>query len=145
VINAISNYLLVLFLTNSQPKNATAFLNAGGVSHAGECAPIRCNSPFVAGNTMTKSELVNSIKRSFPYLSEADCLMCINSLIDFMGDHLSLGNKFEIRGFGTFSTKTRQARTVRNPKTGEQIQRKASAYPCFRPGKMLKDRVNDVA
>jgi integration host factor subunit beta len=145
VINVISNYLLVLFLTNSQPKNATAFLNAGGVSHAGECAPIRCNSPFVAGNTMTKSELVNSIKRSFPYLSEADCLMCINSLIDFMGDHLSLGNKFEIRGFGTFSTKTRQARTVRNPKTGEQIQRKASAYPCFRPGKMLKDRVNDVA
>jgi integration host factor subunit beta len=145
VINVISNYLLVLFLTNSQPKNATAFLNAGGVSHAGECAPIRCNSPFVAGNTMTKSELVNSIKRSFPYLSEADCLMCINSLIDFMGDHLSLGNKFEIRGFGTFSTKTRQARTVRNPKTGEQIQRKASAYPCFRPGKMLKDRVNDIA
>jgi integration host factor subunit beta len=103
------------------------------------------NSLFAAGNAMTKSELVNSIKKSFPYLSEADCLMCINTLIDFMGDHLSLGNKFEIRGFGTFSTKTRQARTVRNPKTGEQIQRKASAYPCFRPGKMLKDRVNDVA
>ena len=93
---------------------------------------------------MTKSELMISIKKSFPYLSEADCLMCINSLIDFMGAHLSQGNKFEIRGFGTFSTKGRQARTVRNPKTGEQIQRMASAYPCFRPGKMLKERVNDA-
>jgi integration host factor subunit beta len=103
------------------------------------------NKPLLAGNTMTKSELVNTIKQSFPDLSDADCLMCINSLIDFMGDHLSLGDKFEIRGFGTFSTKTRQARTVRNPKTGEKMERKATAYPCFRPGKMLKDRVNNVA
>jgi integration host factor subunit beta len=93
---------------------------------------------------MTKSELVNNIKMRFPYLSEADCLMCINNLIDFMGDHLRQGNKFEIRGFGTFSTKMRQARTVRNPKTGEKIERKAASYPCFRPGKMLKERVNDV-
>ena len=93
---------------------------------------------------MTKSELVNAIKQSFPDLSDADCLMCINNLIDFMGGHLSQGNKFEIRGFGTFSTKTRQARTVRNPKTGEQIERKATAYPCFRPGKLLKDRVNKI-
>ncbi len=91
---------------------------------------------------MTKSELVNNIKKSFPYLSEADCLMCINNLIEFMGQHLSAGNKFEIRGFGTFASKTRPARTVRNPKTGEQIQRKATAYPCFRSGKMLKDRLN---
>jgi integration host factor subunit beta len=119
-------------------------MHAGSFSDGSEHTSPISNSPFVAGNAMTKSELVNSIKKSFPYLSEADCLMCINSLIDFMGDHLSQGNKFEVRGFGTFSTKTRQARTVRNPKTGEQIQRKASAYPCFRPGKMLKDRVNDA-
>ena len=105
---------------------------------------LSCNNPLLAGNTMTKSELVTTIKQSFPDLSDADCLMCINNLIDFMGGHLSQGNKFEIRGFGTFSTKTRQARTVRNPKTGEQLERKATAYPCFRPGKLLKDRVNKI-
>jgi integration host factor subunit beta len=102
------------------------------------------SNPLLTGKTMTKSELVNTIKQSFPDLSDADCLMCINNLIDFMGGHLSQGNKFEIRGFGTFSTKTRHARTVRNPKTGEQIERKATAYPCFRPGKLLKDRVNKI-
>ncbi len=94
---------------------------------------------------MTKSELVTNIKEKISYLSEADCLTCINNLIDFVGDHLSTGNKFEIRGFGTFFTKTRQARTVRNPKTGEQIQHKTSAYPCFRPSKLLKDRINNLA
>ncbi len=91
---------------------------------------------------MTKSELVANIKLRFSELSEADCLLCLNEMITYMSHHLSQGNKFEIRGFGTFSSKQRAARMVRNPRTGEKIQRSETAYPCFKSGKMLKDRLN---
>ena len=91
---------------------------------------------------MTKSELVANIKLHFPELSEADCLLCLNQMITFMSENLSTGNKFEIRGFGTFSSKHRAARIVRNPRTGEKIQRGETAYPSFKSGKMLKDRLN---
>ena len=94
---------------------------------------------------MTKSELILNLAARFPQLVVKDAELSVKAILDSMTDNLSAGERIEIRGFGTFSTKTRHARTVRNPKTGEQIQRKASAYPCFRPGKMLKDRVNDVA
>lgn len=91
---------------------------------------------------MTKSDLVCNIKKNFPYLSDADCLLCVNEMIDFMAHHLSKGSKFEIRGFGTFAIKLRAARIVRNPKTGETMQRSETAYPCFKSGKMLKLRMN---
>ena len=93
---------------------------------------------------MTISELVTNIKLRFPELSEADCLLCLNEMITYMSHHLSQGNKFEIRGFGTFSSKQRAARIVRNPRTGEKIQRSETAYPCFKSGKMLKDRLNKI-
>ncbi len=94
---------------------------------------------------MTKSELVANIKLNFPELSEADCLLCINEMINAMSHQLSCGNKFEIRGFGTFSSKQRAARIVRNPRTGEKIQRAETAYPSFKSGKMLKDRLNKTS
>ena len=93
---------------------------------------------------MIKSDLVTNIKKKFPYLSDADCLLCVNQMIEFMAYHLSIGNKFEIRGFGTFAIKRRDARMVRNPKTGETMHRNETAYPSFKSGKMLKERVNKV-
>lgn len=91
---------------------------------------------------MTKSDLVCNIKNKFPYLSDSDCLVCVNEMIDFMAHHLSKGSKFEIRGFGTFAIKLRSARIVRNPKTGETLQRCETAYPYFKSGKILKLRMN---
>lgn len=91
---------------------------------------------------MTKSDLVCKINEKFPLLSAADCLLCVNEMIAFMAQHLSHGSKFELRGFGTFAIKLRAARIVRNPKTGETMHRNESAYPCFKSGKMLKQRMN---
>ena len=93
---------------------------------------------------MTKLDLVTNIKKNFPYLSNADCLLCVNQMIEFMAYHLSIENKFEIRGFGTFAVKHRGARMVRNPKTGESLHRNETTYPSFKSGKVLKERVNKV-
>ena len=68
--------------------------------------------------------------------------MCINSLIDFMGDHLSLGNKFEIRGFGSFSINRRPPRMGRNPRSGESVAIPEKRVPHFKPGKALREAVD---
>lgn len=66
-------------------------------------------------------------------------------MIDYISHHLSHGHKFELRGFGTFAIKLRCARTVRNPKTGENLHRDKTAYPYFKSGKTLKERMNKDA
>jgi integration host factor subunit beta len=92
---------------------------------------------------MTKSELVEIIAAKQTQLSVKDVELAIKTLIDLMSDTLSSGQRIEIRGFGSFSLHYRAPRMGRNPKTGESVSLQAKYVPHFKPGKELRDRVND--
>ena len=92
---------------------------------------------------MTKSELIERISMRQTQLSTKDVELAVKCVIDQMVNGLSSGKRIEIRGFGSFSLHYRSARTGRNPKTGEQVQLTGKYVPHFKPGKELRDRVND--
>ena len=92
---------------------------------------------------MTKSELVEIIAAKQTQLSVKDVELAIKTLIDLMSDTLSSGQRIEIRGFGSFSLHYRAPRMGRNPKTGESVNLQAKHVPHFKPGKELRDRVNE--
>ena len=92
---------------------------------------------------MTKSELVEIIAAKQTQLSVKDVELAIKTLIDLMSDTLSSGQRIEIRGFGSFSLLYRAPRMGRNPKTGESVSLQAKHVPHFKPGKELRDRVNE--
>lgn len=92
---------------------------------------------------MTKSELVEIIAAKQTQLSVKDVELAIKTLIDLMSDTLSSGQRIEIRGFGSFSLHYRAPRMGRNPKTGEAVSLEAKYVPHFKPGKELRDKVND--
>ena len=71
--------------------------------------------------------------------------LSVKSLIDFMSDTLSAGERIEVRGFGSFSFHYRPPRQGRNPKTGVSVPLEPKFVPHFRPGKELRDRVNEAA
>ena len=91
---------------------------------------------------MIRSELVQKLAQENPGLS----VQTIDKIVDlvFKGivDRLATGGRVELRGFGAFTTRARDARTGRNPRTGEEIKIAASMNPAFKPGKALKDAVN---
>jgi integration host factor subunit beta len=64
-------------------------------------------------------------------------------ILEYMSQILSVGERIEIRGFGSFSLHFREPRTGRNPKTGETVQLTGKYVPHFKPGKELRDRVNE--
>lgn len=90
---------------------------------------------------MNKSELIDAIAKDSG-LTKKDTDVALKSFIEVVSKALSKGDDVQLVGFGTFSVGTRQARTGRNPKTGETIKIKASKSPKFKPGKALKDKVN---
>ena len=92
---------------------------------------------------MTKSELIERISMRQTQLSTKDVELAVKCVIDQMVNGLASGKRIEIRGFGSFSLHYRSARTGRNPKTGEQVQLTGKYVPHFKPGKELRDRVND--
>ena len=67
----------------------------------------------------------------------------VDDVFEAVGEALANGEEVRIGGFGTFTTKSRPARTGRNPGTGESLEIQASTAPAFKPGKPLKDAVND--
>lgn len=93
---------------------------------------------------MTKAELIEGLSNKLP-MNKADAERAINLLLDDIIAALKQGDRVNISGFGTFSVSARQARTGRNPKTGEAIRISASRSAKFKPGKQLKDSLNDVA
>src|SRR5579875_1729967 len=93
---------------------------------------------------MTKAELIEALSNKLP-LPKADAERAINILLDDIIAALKQGERVNISGFGTFSVSSRQARTGRNPKTGEAIQISASRSAKFKPGKQLKDSLNEDA
>lgn len=92
---------------------------------------------------MTKSELVEIIAAKQTQLSVKDVELAVKTIIDLMSSTLASGQRIEIRGFGSFSLHYRSPRVGRNPKTGESVTLDAKHVPHFKPGKELRDLVND--
>jgi integration host factor subunit beta len=92
---------------------------------------------------MTKSELIELIAAKQTQLSAKDVELAVKTLIEQMSETLAAGNRIEIRGFGSFSLHYRAPRIGRNPKTGESVGLAGKYVPHFKPGKELRDRVNE--
>lgn len=97
----------------------------------------------VERNTVTKSELIDRIASRQEQLSAKDVELAIKTMIDSMSQVLATGGRIEIRGFGSFSLHYRAPRIGRNPKTGDTVKLTGKYVPHFKPGKELRDRVND--
>jgi len=90
---------------------------------------------------MNKSELVEAVA-SAADLSKADSARAVDGVIAAVTEALKSGDQVTVVGFGTFLVRQREARTGRNPRTGEAIKIAASNVPAFKAGKALKDAVN---
>ena len=91
---------------------------------------------------MIKSELIQKIASSKPHLYLRDVERIINTLLDEVVQALHRGDRVELRGFGAFSVKEREARQGRNPRTGDAVAVKAKRVPFFKTGKELRERLN---
>lgn len=91
---------------------------------------------------MTRSELIAGLAEGNPHLTVADVERIVAALFDEMTLALSRGERVELRGFGAFTVKHRQARAGRNPRTGETVDRPASKTVRFRVGEGLKSAIN---
>lgn len=91
---------------------------------------------------MTRSELIQKLSDRHRQLSATDIDMVAKTLLDAIGESLTLGRRVEVRGFGSFHLHGRPARMGRNPKTGERVQVPAKKVPAFKPGKELRERVD---
>ena len=91
---------------------------------------------------MIRSELVLKIAEAHPDLQPNEVELIVSTFFDEISKRLAADGRVELRGFGAFSTRARDARTGRNPRTGEPMVIKASTQPKFKAGKGLKDSVN---
>jgi len=91
---------------------------------------------------MIKSELVLRISEMNPHLYQRDIEILVNVILDEITLALSRGDRVELRGFGTFSTKERDARQGRNPRTGEKVSVNGKVVPFFKSGKEMRERLN---
>ena len=92
---------------------------------------------------MTKSELIEVIAREQSHLAYRDVELAVKCMIEQMSRALATGDRVEIRGFGSFSLHYRPPRVGRNPKTGDSVQLSGKYVPHFKPGKELRERVNN--
>lgn len=91
---------------------------------------------------MTKSELIEQLITDSDVLSKREAELIVNSIFDTIGQALVDGSRVEIRGFGSFTVREREAREARNPKSGDIVQISAKKTPFFKTGKELRERVN---
>ncbi len=94
---------------------------------------------------MIKSELIALLCSKLKQVPEKDVSLAVNLLIESMSDALSRGERIEIRGFGSFSLHYRAPRNAHNPKTGERLVTAPKYSPHFKPGKEMRERINDSA
>ncbi|HQV23736.1 MAG: integration host factor subunit beta [Moraxellaceae bacterium] len=94
--------------------------------------------------SLTKSELIAKVasRNALSLLEEKDVELAIKTILEQMVETLAEGERVEIRGFGSFSLHHRPPRIGRNPKTGETVSVGSKYVPHFKPGKELKERVN---
>jgi integration host factor subunit beta len=91
---------------------------------------------------MTKSDLIERVAARVPHISKKDTELVVNTIFEGMTEALKGSKRIEIRGFGSFQVKIREAREGRNPKTGEEVQIPAKRTPFFKVGKELKERID---
>ena len=91
---------------------------------------------------MTRSELIQLIAEMNPHLYHRDVERIITTIFEEISEALAQGHRVELRGFGAFSVKERDARVGRNPRTGDAVQVSAKRIPFFKTGKQLRERLN---
>lgn len=91
---------------------------------------------------MTKSELIQRLADLNPHLYLRDVEKIVDTIFEEITDALANGDRVELRGFGAFSVKHREARTGRNPRTGETVEVEAKNLPFFKTGKALREKLN---
>lgn len=91
---------------------------------------------------MIKSELVQRIADRNPHLYLRDIEKIVNTVLDEIAEALAQGKRVELRGFGAFSVKSRDARQARNPRTGENVEVDKKSAPFFKTGKEMRERLN---
>ena len=92
--------------------------------------------------TMTKSDLIERLARDLPQLPSRDVEFSVNAVLEHMRRSLVAGDRIEIRGFGSIGLRFRMPRTGRNPKTGESVNVPGKFVAHFKPGRLLRERVN---
>lgn len=96
----------------------------------------------VLGAQVIKSELVQRIAEKNPHLYQRDIEKVVNAVLNGITDALVRGDRVELRGFGAFSVKRRDARLGRNPRTGDHVAVVEKAVPFFKTGKEMRERLN---
>ena len=91
---------------------------------------------------MTKSDLIERVREKFQGLNKKDAEVIVDLVFDSMTEALKQGEGIEIRGFGSFQVRQREARLGRNPKTGDKVQVSSRKTPFFKVGKELRERIN---
>jgi integration host factor subunit beta len=91
---------------------------------------------------MRKSELIDQLIECFDHLPVRDVEIAVKTMLEHMAESLTMGERIEIRGFGSFCLHYRASRMGRNPKTGESVNLGAKYVPHFKPGKELRNSVN---
>ncbi|MEM9422085.1 MAG: integration host factor subunit beta [Pseudomonadota bacterium] len=91
---------------------------------------------------MIKSELVQLLAEENPHLFIKDVEKIVSTILDTISDAMAEGARVELRGFGAFSVKHREARVGRNPRTGEAVDIEEKWTPFFKAGKEMRDRLN---
>ncbi|NVO25109.1 integration host factor subunit beta [Donghicola sp. C2-DW-16] len=93
---------------------------------------------------MIRSELIQIIADENPHLYQRDVERIVNTVFEEITEAMARGDRVELRGFGAFSVKKRDARTGRNPRTGETVDVEEKFVPFFKTGKLLRDRLNGL-
>ena len=91
---------------------------------------------------MIRSELIQRIADENPHLYQRDVERIVNTIFEEIIDTMARGDRVELRGFGAFSVKKRDARMGRNPRTGDSVSVDEKHVPFFKTGKLLRDRLN---
>ena len=92
--------------------------------------------------TVTKSDLIEMLAANQLHLGSKDVEFCVDTILNHMGQSLARGNRVEIRGFGSIGLRYREPRRGRNPKSGERVNVPGKYAPHFKPGRLLRQRVN---
>ena len=93
---------------------------------------------------LTRSDLISELAASHPHLRVADVELIVATIFDQITGALARGERVELRGFGAFTVKQRNARIGRNPRTGEEVPVDKKAVPFFKAGKELRGWLNHV-
>jgi integration host factor subunit beta len=91
---------------------------------------------------MIRSELIQKIADENPHLYQRDVERIVNTIFEEITNAMARGDRVELRGFGAFSVKKRDARVGRNPRTGDSVEVEEKHVPFFKTGKLLRDRLN---